>query len=60
MILFGGDAKVGFNHRQRGKDGHHKQSRDSVILKYLLPFRQCISAMLNEKAWLTNKSFLPL
>lgn len=45
------------------KNGHDKQLCNSVILKYLFPFQQCISMLLNEKAWLANKvskSCLPL
>ena len=55
MTLFGGNIKGGFNHRQRGKDGHDKWSCDSGILKYLFPFQWCINRMLIEKAWLANK-----
>ena len=36
------------------KNGHDTQPCNSVILKYLFPFQQCISMLLNGKAWLTK------
>lgn len=53
MTLFSGSIKVWFNHWRVTND-HDKHSCNSVTLKYLFPFQQWTSMLLNEKAWLTK------